>query len=51
MITKTDFTIDWETIQLEYDLPKNSALRKWFEAMDFDLREQIQDSRHGTTPC
>jgi len=43
MITKTDFTIDWETIQLECDLPKNSALRKWFEAMDFDLREQIQE--------
>ena len=39
MFTKLDFNIDWPTLKEDYYSQKNSALRKWFEVLDFDLRE------------
>ena len=39
MFTKLDFNIDWPTLKEDYYSQKNSALRKWFEVIDFDLRE------------
>jgi len=53
MLTKLDFNIDWSTLKEDYYSQKNSALRKWFEVIDFDLLEQIKKEwiRHGTTPC
>ena len=42
MLTKLDFNIDWSTLKEDYYSQKNSALRKWFEVIDFDLREQIK---------
>ena len=41
-ITKLDFTIDWPLLKIDYYSKKHSALRKWFEVIDFDLREQIK---------
>jgi len=42
MLTKIDFVIDWSTLKEDYYSQKNSALRKWFEVIDFDCREQIK---------
>ena len=41
-ITKLDFTIDWPLLKIDYYSEKHSALRQWFEVIDFDLREQIK---------
>ena len=41
-ITKLDFTIDWPLLKIDYYFEKHSALRQWFEVIDFDLREQIK---------
>jgi len=37
-----DFNIDWPILKEDYYSQKNSALRTWFEVIDFDLREQIK---------
>jgi len=42
VLTKLDFSINWPTLKEDYYSQKNSALRKWFEVIDFDLREQIK---------
>jgi len=42
MLTKLDFDIDWPTLKEDYYSQKNAALRKWFEVIAFDLREQIK---------
>jgi len=42
VLTKLDFDIDWTTLKEDYYSQTNSALRKWFEVIDFDLREQIK---------
>jgi len=42
VLTKLEFTIVWPTLKEDYYSQKNSALRKWFEVIDFDLREQIK---------
>ena len=42
MLTRLDFTIDWPLLKEDYYSQQNSALRKWFEVINFDLREQIK---------
>ena len=42
VLTKLAFNIDWPTLKVDYYSQKNSTLRKWFEVIDFDLREQIK---------
>ena len=42
VLTKLDFNIDWPTLKEDYYSQKNSALEKWFEVIDFNLREQIK---------
>jgi len=37
MLTKLDFSIDWSTLKDDYYSQKNSALRKWFEVIDFNF--------------
>ena len=41
-ITKLDFTINWPVLKIDYYSEKHSTLRKWFEVINFDLREQIK---------
>jgi len=42
MLTKLDFSIDWPTLKEDYYSNQNDNLRKWFEVIDFDFREQIK---------
>ena len=42
VLTKLDFNIDWPTLKEDYYSQKNSALRHWFEVINFGLREQIK---------
>ena len=42
MLTKLEFSIKWPTLKEDYYSQQNSALRKWFEVIDFNFREQIK---------
>ena len=42
MLTKLDFNIDWPTLKEDYYSQQNANLRKWFEVINFDCREQIK---------
>jgi len=37
VLTKLDFNIDWSIRKEDYYSQKNSALRKWFEVIDFNF--------------
>ena len=41
-ITKSEFHIKWPLLKIDYYSEKHSALRQWFEVIDFELREQIK---------
>jgi len=42
MLTKLDISIDWPTLKEDYYSQQNTNLRKWFEVIDFDFRDQIK---------
>ena len=42
MLTKLEFSIDWPTLKEDYYSQQNANLRKWFEVMDLDFRDQIK---------
>jgi len=42
VLTKLEFSIDWPTLKEDYYSQENSALQKWFEVINFNLREQIK---------
>jgi len=42
MLTRLDFSIDWPTLKEDYYSQQNANLRKWFEVIDFDFRDQIK---------
>jgi len=42
VLTKSSFSIDWQTLKIDYYSQTNALLRKWFENIDYTLREQIK---------
>ena len=42
VLTKSTFNIDWSTLKDDYYSPQNSILHKWFEDIDFNLREHLK---------
>ena len=42
MLTKLDFSVDWPTRKEDYYSQQNANLRKRFEVIDFDFRDQIK---------
>jgi len=42
VLTKSNFSIDWQTLKSDYYSHTNALLRKWFENIDYTLREQIK---------
>ena len=42
VLTRSTFNIDWSTLKDDYYPPQISILRKWFEDIDFNLREHLK---------
>ena len=42
VVTKSNFHIDWTTLKEDYYSNSNTLLRKWFEVIDFSIREKIK---------